>query len=120
MLMMFGQRIPGLAGVTTVIVIGAALCVSTFAHASEDISIAENGVQVPTPDMDRLTCDEMNRTLMEISASGYRGVQAIAEDHPDYKIFAYENRLATVHYEDCQVGVVDFTTPRRVFSSGFN
>jgi hypothetical protein len=84
------------------------------------VMIAENGARVPTPEIDTLTCDEMNRTLMNISATGYRGVEVVSEEHPDYQIFDYENRLATAHYEDCQVGVVDFTAPRSVFSQGFN
>ncbi|MEO1491706.1 MAG: hypothetical protein AAFV19_06090 [Pseudomonadota bacterium] len=128
---MFGLRISGFTGT------GAALLIWTScAHGalsqtqspgadayetpSGPVIIAQNGAKMRTPDVDTLTCDEMNQILMEISASGYRGVLVVSPDDPDYQIFAYENRLAKAHYQDCQVGVVDFTAPGGIFSSGFN
>lgn len=122
---MFGMRVSGSTGLSAVILAALVYGLPASGLASDtsvsgDVMIAQNGATVPTPKIDRLTCDEMNQALIAISASEYRGVLVVSEDHPDYQIFAYENRLATQHYQDCQVGVVDFTAPSSVFSAGFN
>ncbi len=88
--------------------------------AAAELFTASNGAEVLAPEIDTLACDEMNAALMAISASEYRGTMPLSSDHPDYPIYDYENRLAIEHYEDCQAGSADYSSPVGIFSSDFN
>ena len=87
--------------------------------AADRIMTAASGVQMRAPEIDHLSCSEMQTLLTEFADSNYRGTGPVGADHPDRPIFDYENRLAEVHYQDCQSGSAYFENSAPVFGKGF-
>lgn len=81
---------------------------------------ASNGVILPAPDLNIQTCGKLTQLMNTYMASHYRDVDVVPEDHPDRAIYEYENRLAEIHYEDCQMGSNHFEDSSSAFSKGFN
>ena len=81
--------------------------------------VAANGATLPAPDVERLTCADRSTLLLEYAFSGYRGIEPLAEGHPDRAIYEYENRLAQIYYLLCQAGASQFQSLTPAFSSGF-
>ncbi|MEM7059919.1 MAG: hypothetical protein AAF557_20245 [Pseudomonadota bacterium] len=81
---------------------------------------AANGSVLPAPDLNTMTCEKLDHLMMTYMASHYRDVQEVPKDHPDRPIFEYENRMAKIHYEDCQIGANYFQDSSPAFSKGFN
>ena len=79
-----------------------------------------NGVVLPAPDLNVMTCEKLNDLMTMYSASHYRDIEVIPVGHPDRAIYEYENRLAEIHYQDCQVGSHFFEDASPAFSKGFN
>ncbi len=63
--------------------------------------VTASGVEIELPDLEGLTCLEMRAVLRKLDLSGYRGRGLLGEGHPDYPLFAYEDRLASQLYIDC-------------------
>ena len=82
--------------------------------------IARNGAELSAPDISSLSCTERGTLLLEYSISGYRGPEPLPPDHPDRKIYEYENQLAQVFYMKCQAGTSYYRDSAPAFSSGFN
>ena len=80
---------------------------------------ASNGAVLRAPDIDQLTCTDRGTLLLEYSLSDYRGVEELAEGHPDRAIYEYENQLAQVYYMQCQAGSSHYQNAAPAFSSGF-
>ncbi len=80
---------------------------------------ASNGAVLRAPDIDQLTCTDRGTLLLEYSLSDYRGVEELAEGHPDRAIYEYENQLAQVYYMQCQASSSHYQNAAPAFSSGF-
>lgn len=81
---------------------------------------AANGVVLPAPKLNTLTCEQLGDLMDAYMTSHYRNLEVVPRNHPDRPIFDYENALATLHYEDCQVGMNHFENSAPAFSKGFN
>lgn len=89
------------------------------AEADDKMFMASNGAELPAPSIAGLDCERMQDLLMIYSASNYRGIMPIPEDHADHSIFEYEYRLAVEHYSMCQMGARALEDPSPVFEGGF-
>ena len=81
---------------------------------------ASNGVILPAPDINTLSCAELTDLMWTYSDSFYRVEQLVPQGHPDRPIYEYENRLAETHYSDCQMGTTHFENVSPSFATGFN
>ena len=81
---------------------------------------AANGAVLPAPELNTLTCDQLGSLMTAYMSSHYRNIEIVPRNHPDRPIYEYENKLATLHYEDCQAGVTHFENSAPAFSKGFN
>lgn len=81
---------------------------------------AANGVVLPAPELNTLTCAQLDELMTAYMTSHYRKIEVVPKAHPDRPIFDYENALATLHYEDCQMGQIHFENSAPAFSKGFN
>lgn len=81
---------------------------------------ASNGAVLPAPDLNVQTCGKLSQLMTTYMTSHYRDVDVVPKGHPDRVIYEYENRLAEIHYEDCQVGTNHFEDSSPAFSKGFN
>ena len=78
------------------------------------------GKILPAPEIATLSCDQILDLMHKYSASGYRGIGVIPTSGPDAKLLAYEDDLATAHYDRCHLGQSDFSSPSSTFGKGFN
>ena len=81
--------------------------------------MASNGAVVALPEIAELSCTEMAEVLYMLDLSRYRGPDPLPRDHPDWKIFDYEDRLTQRHYYDCMLSASQLEDPGAAFSSGF-
>jgi len=81
---------------------------------------ASNGAVLPAPSLNALTCDQLDSLMVAYAESHYRNANIPHRDHPDRPIYEFENQLAELHYEDCQVGQVHFENSAPAFSKGWN
>ena len=98
------------------------LLVAPFAgdHADAEMMRAQNGTVLPAPMISTIACADMKGLLAEYLESGYRGVDPVAPEHPDYPIFVYENRLATAFFDRCQAEWDRYEPPANAFGEGFD
>ena len=82
--------------------------------------VASNGAIVTMPGIDGLTCPQMAFALHRIDLSGYRGSDPLPKDHPDYRIFDYEDRLTRRHYYACMMKAQKLEDPSEAGAVGFN
>ena len=82
--------------------------------------IASNGAVVALPDLDVLTCPQMEYVLERIDLSRYRGSEPLPRGHPDWQIFDYEDRLTRRHYYACMMRAHQLEDPSEAFSFGFS
>ena len=82
-------------------------------------ALASNGAVVVMPDIAGLDCAGMSQVLRRIDLSNYRGLDPVAEGHPDRPIFDYEDRLTGQYYYSCTLGEHKLEDPGTAFSYGF-
>jgi hypothetical protein len=82
-------------------------------------ALASNGAVIIMPDLAGLDCTGMSQVLRRIDMSNYRGPDPVAEDHPDWPIFEYEDRLTGQFYFACTLGEHQLEDPGAAFSFGF-
>ncbi len=70
------------------------------AAQAEDF-ITAKGRSVPLPDIEGMTCDEMNVTLTKIDLTRYRENAPTPHHSDDLPLFRYEKELAQVHFHAC-------------------
>ena len=102
-----------------VLTVSAIVWTAGLAYAESVVITAANGARLRAPNINHLTCAEMQVLLTEYADSAYRGTGVLAMDHPDRPIYEYEHRLAEVHYKDCQSGSAHFENSSPVFGQGF-
>lgn len=103
------------------LIIGAVLLAFAATGArAEAVFTASNGAELSAPDISRLSCAERGTLLLEYSISGYRGTEPLAPEHPDRKIYEYENQLAQVFYMQCQAGTSHYQDSAPAFTQGFD
>ena len=102
-----------------VLSLAAAAPAQTVDISSSPRAMASNGSVVVMPAIDGLDCDGMSNTLRLIDLSNYRGPDPVSEDHPDWPIFDYEDKLTKRFYYDCTLSENQLDDPGSAFSFGF-
>ena len=106
-------------GMFRIVVLIAGVSAAGASLAADKVLTAANGAALRAPEIDHLSCSEMQGLLTEYADSGYRSTGPVQAGHPDRAIFDYENKLAEVHYQDCQSGSAYFENSAPVFGQGF-
>ena len=70
---------------------------------ANDFTTAE-GRSVILPEIDDMTCDQMNMTLTAIDLTRYRENAPTPHNDADKPLFVYEEKLAHVHFHSCIKG----------------
>jgi hypothetical protein len=68
--------------------------------AAEDFVTAK-GSKISMPEIESMTCGEMEVTLTAIDLTRYRENAPVPHDTADKPLFVYEKKLARVHYHTC-------------------
>lgn len=100
--------------------VGLAMMVSSISLAQNDVLVASNGVALPVPPIENLSCSSKLQLMHRFSASEYRRPGQVPATAPDKQLFAYENALARSHYESCQEDQGAFGNPSKAFGKSFN
>lgn len=98
----------------------AGLALAGGAVAQEPSLTAANGVVLPVPNINGLSCERIQEILFRYQTSGYRQAGTIPTDGADLELFVYEDALAKLNYETCLLSSYDFNSPTGAFVKGFN
>jgi len=102
-----------------VLSLAAAAPAQTVDTSTTPRAVASNGAVVIMPELEELDCDGMSDVLRRIDLSNYRGPEPVPEEHPDWQIFDYEDKLTTKFYYTCTLGERQLDDPGSAFSFGF-
>lgn len=102
------------------VLVGTASDAVVIAGEPQRSHVTQAGIEIAMPAIATMSCFEMRRALDRIDQSGYRGNGLLMEDHPDFPLFVYEDRLASSFYLDCTLRRSKIAQPTDVFSRGFN
>ncbi len=105
------------AAIAMQIAIGTSCGATAFEAAATHVTV--EGKTLVLPAISGLSCDEMGAVIARLDASGYRGHGILPEQHPDFPVFAYEDRLAIAHYRDCTLRKTRLADPGGAFARGF-
>jgi hypothetical protein len=111
----------GAGPLVALVALGLAIHVRAQAADPSDAprALASNGAVVVMPEIAGLDCDGMSQVLRRIDLSNYRGLDPVPEEHPDWPIFEYEDRLTGQFYFSCTLGGNQLEDPGAAFSFGF-
>jgi hypothetical protein len=111
----------GAGPLVALVVLGLAIHVRAQAADPSDAprALASNGAVVVMPEIAGLDCAGMSQVLRRIDLSNYRGLDPVPEEHPDWPIFEYEDRLTGQFYYSCTLGGNQLEDPGAAFSFGF-
>jgi hypothetical protein len=111
----------GAGPLVALVVLGLAIHVRAQAADPSNAprALALNGAVVVMPEIAGLDCAGMSQVLRRIDLSNYRGLDPVPEEHPDWPIFEYEDRLTGQFYYSCTLGGNQLEDPGAAFSFGF-
>ena len=82
------------------------IAVLVIMGASVPVTLADDfvtaqGRSVTLPEIDGMTCDQMNVTLTAIDLTRYRENAPTPHHDEDQPLFSYEKKLARMHFHSC-------------------
>ena len=66
--------------------------------------VTSKGITLVLPEIDGMTCEEIEITFSKIDATRYRENAPGPHDRSDLPLYCYETRLSLVHYRVCVAG----------------